>query len=136
MSLCKVSLGGFRELDRKLAKLERGPDQQAVRTLLRKGGNVLAREERTLVPVRSGRLRTSITVTTRPGFGVPDLGRGAISIFIGPRLGAGSRAHLIEFGTVHSAAHPFIRPALDATQEQISTMIVARLGDIVMKSVA
>lgn len=123
------SVSGFRELDRQLARMQQNTSRGEIGKLLRKGANVIAREERQLIHVRSGRMRKSITVTTRPGFDVPEIGRDP-AIYIGPRRGAGSRAHLLEFGTIHSAAHPFVRPALDAKWQEATGVVIAGLTDL------
>lgn len=127
-------VSGFDMLDRKLAQLERGPDRKKVIGVLRRGANVIAREERALVPVRSGDLRRSITVTTAPGFTLPD-GKNEITIFVGPKRGAGSKAHLIEWGTIRTAAHPFIQPALDKRGPEAIGFILAGLQGLLRDAV-
>lgn len=107
MKAASFSTGGFRQLDRLLAKMASVPaDRKAITTVLRRGGNVIAREERATIHVVSGRTRDSITVTTRPGF---DVSRdfGDVVVFVGPRKGgAGSRAHLLEWGSSHIRSRP------------------------------
>jgi len=121
---------GFRALDQKLRQLERGPGRKAVVSVLRKGANRIAAEERVLVPVRSGDLRRSITVTTSPGFTLPEA-ENDIIIFVGPKRGAGSIAHLVEWGTFRTAAHPFVQPALDKRGPEAIGIVVTGLEKLV-----
>jgi HK97 gp10 family phage protein len=127
-------VSGFDALDRKLAQLERGFDRKKVVGVLRRGANVIAREERALVPVRSGDLRRSITVTTSPGFTLPDA-RNEITIFVGPKRGAGSIAHLVEWGTIRTAAHPFIQPAIDKRGEEAIGIVLTGLQGLLQDAV-
>ena len=76
---------------------------------LRAGAREIIKEAKALVPVRTGKLRDSIVLDA--------VGRrnadGERAIYIGFKKPHSARAHLAEFGTRHSAARPFMRPALD-----------------------
>lgn len=74
------------------------------------GAEVIADEARRLVHVRSGALRDSIAVK------IEKKNRGAdeVAAIVGFKSPQSSLAHLEEFGTMHQAAHPFLRPAVDA----------------------
>lgn len=37
-------------------------------------------------------------------------------------------AHLVEFGTEHSAPHPYLRPAVEGTKDQVATVIKVGLA--------
>lgn len=130
-------VSGFDALDRKLTKLERVPSQrQAVTGVLRRGANVIAREERRLIPEVTGAHRKSITVTTQPGFTLEGASPRNVSIYIGPRRGgAGSTMHLLEWGTSHSAAHPFARPAVDTKGGEAIGIVIAGLGKLVADAI-
>lgn len=64
---------------------------------------------RRLVPVKTGKLRKSITSRAIRGNG------SLLTRIIGFRSPGRFYSHLVEFGTIKSAPHPFIRPALDST---------------------
>lgn len=125
--MAKVTGGA--DLDRKLRQLA-GIPRGKITPVLRRGANVIAKEERALIPVASGKTRKSITVTVSPGFDVPELD-GAISIFVGPRKGAGSKAHLIEWGNINTAAHPFAQPAVDTRGQEALGIILTGLAKVV-----
>lgn len=70
-------------------------------------------EAKRLVRRRTGGLARSITDRKAKGA----TGH-TVSRVIGFRRPSGSHAHFIEFGTVHSPAYPFMRPALDTMAQQ------------------
>jgi HK97 gp10 family phage protein len=101
---------GGENLEKKLRQL--GPEiaGKIGHNSLTAGANYLAREIRKRAPVETGRLKKSIRSQK------VNLGGSASTItrIIGFVKPGRYYAHLVEFGTRHSAAHPFIRPALDA----------------------
>lgn len=107
-------LHGWKEMAELLKKL--GP-QVAARVgdqALRAGAKVIVDEAKRIVPVgRTGHLRDSIFAQKKRSTGEEER-----VILIGfdkdAPGGASTRAHLTEFGTRHSAAKPFMRPALDS----------------------
>lgn len=107
---------GFRELDRSLARLERGIPADEQRAALRAGAQVIADEARRLAPVLSGRLRDSIRVVDAGAVGADvAAGENGLAVFIGP-VGSTDEgdvyyARFQEEGTSTMRAHPFMRPA-------------------------
>jgi hypothetical protein len=49
-------------------------------------------------------------------------------MFVGPSVPAGFYGHFVEFGTPRTAAQPFMRPAWDATQDQVLDSIKGELA--------
>lgn len=117
----EVKFSGFEELERKLTKLAHAFTGRNTREIEREGAEIILNEMRLLAPVRTGALRDSLDIT-----------EDKTGVMIGPvRGGAGSRAHFNEFGTVKMAATPFIRPAYDNTQDQVTTTIARHaLADV------
>jgi HK97 gp10 family phage protein len=64
---------------------------------------------RRYAPVKTGKLKRSVTSQAVRANGA------LLSRVIGFRSPGRFYSHLVEFGTIKSAPHPFIRPALDAT---------------------
>ncbi|MGN5373280.1 HK97-gp10 family putative phage morphogenesis protein [Sphingomonas hankookensis] len=123
---------GFRQLDRKLARLAQATPRRKVDGVLRVAATVIAVEQRRLIRVVTGRHRRTITVTNAPGFDLDGMGPRDVSVFVGPRRGgAGSTMHLLEWGTAHSAAHPFARPAVDTKGGEAIGIVVAGLRALV-----
>lgn len=76
---------------------------------LRAAAKVIVEEAKRLVPVLSGELRDAIRARVqRPR------SENTRVLLIGFERPTSARAHLTEFGTAHSAAKPFMRPAMDA----------------------
>lgn len=131
----KFETRGFRELDRKLAKIAKSLPKAKQLEILADAGEIIAEEARQLVPVDDGILRESISVSddTLGGAFKMDAtlrGKGAV-VYIGPRTRSGPPdgfyGHMVEYGTVHMSAQPFMRPAFDRTQGQVLSRIA---GDV------
>ncbi|MFY7921782.1 MAG: HK97-gp10 family putative phage morphogenesis protein, partial [Gemmatimonas sp.] len=107
-------------LDRQLARIAK-PSTEAKRAALKAGAEIVADEMRRLAPVRSGALRDSINVRViGMGAAAKQVDVRGTTVLIGPRQGGKKDpfyAHMIEFGTVRAAAHPFMRPAWDAKRD-------------------
>lgn len=80
---------------------------------LRAGAKVIVQDAKDRVPVLSGELRDAIDTRVEKKSRPED----ARKIEIGFRPPVSRRAHLTEFGTAHSAAQPFLRPALETKGE-------------------
>ena len=85
-----------------------------IRKAHRQGGNVVLRRARTMAPVDTGNLKRSlqnrVRVRSRKATG---------SAHIIARQPRGAHAYLVELGTVHMAAQPFLRPALDQSRSPV-----------------
>lgn len=133
-----VKIRGLAELEKALAELPAKIERNIVRSALRAAAKVTLEEAKRQVPVRSGKLRDSLRVSTRVVKGKPV----ATITAGGSKKGAPFYAHLVEFGakphfikaskakalavgggrlkSVHhpgARKHPFMRPALDATKQ-------------------
>jgi HK97 gp10 family phage protein len=109
-----LEIEGAKELEAKLRMM--GP--AIARNLGTRGLRALARpivlDAKARVRRRSGALRKSITaVVANKGANA-----GERRVYIGFKKGQpgipSRRAHLEEYGTIHQASHPFIRPAIQA----------------------
>lgn len=92
--------------------------QLEARTLaaVQAGADLVESDAKGRVPVASGDLRNSIH-TERQGDDVAVVA-GDSRVFYG---------HLVEFGTSHTPARPFLIPALESKREEIVTMVAATL---------
>lgn len=129
----KFNISGAQEIRALLHQL---PDNVAnkLRTpALRAGAQVLADEMHLAVPRRTGLTDASIvvesltetTVTATGGFRTRSLGRVGVVI----KKPMGSLVHLLEFGSAHQSAEPFIRPAVDAGASAAVRAIFANLAN-------
>lgn len=113
-----VKLVGMDEIERKLAQVKGATAKNKMRKVLREAGEPVARRARALAPSDEGDLQESIDVS-------PLLNRSQrrehpkgyfadLEIHIGPSgLVQGITQ---EFGTIHHAANPFMRPAWDGME--------------------
>lgn len=82
---------------------------------VRSGANVVRDRARQTVRKRTRTLEKSIATIKRRAE------KNQIKFTVTPSKGGrydGWYAHLIEFGTVHSSAYPFMRPAFEQTQDE------------------
>lgn len=120
-----MDIRGLAEIQAVLSKLPARIEQRVIENALTAGGRVIVKEAKRRVPVDSGKLRDSLTVgrtTRRRG------SRMKGTVYIGPRSKVGAHAHLVEFGTPHAPAQPFLRPALDERAQDAIKKIAERLG--------
>lgn len=124
-----MRLIGAGALDRKIVAIRDAVSPQARERSLLAGAEIVADEARRLVPTLTGNLRDSIIISFQGGAigsrasGVNSssvsMRRFFTSVYIGPSYGRGFYGHMVEFGTSHSSPHPFMRPALDNTRDEV-----------------
>ena len=113
---------GLAEVARKLADLPPRVERRVTKNAMYRGATFIRDEARRSAPVDSGALKSKIIAKAKPlGPGVFYASAGVASgIYVrGKREGKRPRryAHLVEFGTVHSSASPFVRPIIDRGNE-------------------
>jgi HK97 gp10 family phage protein len=139
---------GLKDVKSALGKLPEELRKAAQSAVLRAGGKPILKQEKALVPVADGLLKKSLGIMLIGKRGGPKT-----TAKIGVRKGYKGRSlgfktttkgrnkgktterfqdpskygHLVEFGTSHSAAQPFIRPAIDAAQNQTVDAMAAGL---------
>ena len=118
-----VKITGGSEIAANVARLSKALPAPIRRKILADAGEIIAERARELAPSRTGNLRDSIVVSDRVRAGVGQgltIGDDDASVFVGPTAFYG---HMVEFGTVKSAAHPFMRPAWDQTKDEVAEAI-------------
>lgn len=159
-----VSVDGLKELDAALGMLPKATARNVLKRTLNKAAQPVVEEAKRLTPVRTGKLRDSIMSSTRvknktgnaeysaamrAGLG-KDAARSALlaarkankgqgsfaETFVGPARGGGviRYAHIVEFGSNDTAPQPFMRPAWDATQGKVLSIIKDELGNEIIKA--
>ena len=116
-----IRLFGVPEVQRALRQLPTAYSEQALKSALRAAAVPVRKEMARRAPVRTGNLRKSI--------GIEVLRRGALSVAVGARRAPwkGYHIHLVEFGTRHSRARPFIAQAWRAAESMSMSKLVAQL---------
>lgn len=135
-----VKITGMDSVRRNLRSLPKELMKSAETAVLRAGATPILKASKSMVPKDSGLLKKSL------GLRVATL-KGQKSARVGPRTGMkqtvsrklpngktiqvladpNKYSHLVEYGTSHSAAKPFIRPAIDQSEGQVIDAMAAGL---------
>lgn len=132
-----MRLDGFSNFEKELAKLEKLATRRSVaRRALKKAAQPMADLAANMAPSDDGDLKASIGVSTKLSSRQAGMhrrmfrdDRAAVEMFVG--AGPLPSAHTQEFGTVHHAPQPFMRPAFD--QDHMN--LLRRLGDEMAKEI-
>jgi len=134
---------GVRDLSRALDRLPDELKRSAENAVLRAGAKPILGAARSKVAKASGLLKKSLGVNVKKM-------KGDTTARVGPRKGRGGKvkrgnrevfqnptkySHLVEYGTSHSAAKPFIRPAVESTQGAVVGAMAAGLDKHLTKVV-
>lgn len=128
----RFRLEGLEETVRNLGELPKATRRNVLRRVLKKAGQPIAAMAAASAPRgETGRLIGSIEVATqltarqRRGAKVNE-----VEVYIGPvrRGRVLNYASFVEFGTIDTAAHPFMRPAWDSGREVALGIIKVELG--------
>lgn len=119
-----------------LKKFPKNIQRNVMTGAVRAGAGVIRDEARVRVPKRTGNLKKSIIVMKRKTESY-----GLIRFSVTPSKkgkNSGWYAHFIEFGTSKQSAKPFMRPALDAAQDDAlkasQEYIAKRIPEEVLKA--
>jgi HK97 gp10 family phage protein len=106
---------GLKECEEALEELSKATQRNVLKRALLAAGAPAAEAAQRLAPRRTGRLASSINVSTQLSKRQRRIHRkqSPVEAYIG--AGPAPHAHLQEFGTAHHAPNPFLRPAIDQT---------------------
>ena len=139
-----IEFKGLKELNRAIQRLPEELQKRAYRSVITTGARVIARHARKNISTeRTGLLKKSIGVKAIVFKGANS---GALAIigpkrrvqgeYKGKRVIPANYSHLVEYGTSHSAAKPFIRPAIDSSKSEVMTKMAAGLNRFMTRAVA
>jgi HK97 gp10 family phage protein len=157
-----VSVSGLSQLDKALGELSKATARNVLKRTLTKAAEPIRDEAKRLTPVKTGKLRDSITISAsiknkigsseysaamRAGLG-KDAARSALlaarkagkgtgsfaEVYVGPARGAGviRYAHIVEFGSNDTAMQPYMRPAWDSQKDAALGIIKNELANQIM----
>lgn len=120
---------GDKQLEKKLHGLETKIEKKALRHAMRRAGKIVLATAKTLAPRRSGRMADTLKVRSAKKSNA-NSGQVGVVVQTGTRdqLGIPEDAKYyypagVEYGTSHSPAQPFLRPALDQNREEALEII-------------
>ena len=149
--MAEIKLEGFRELEQELAKLGSHTTRRAsARRAMRKAAQPMADLAQSMAPVGDTNTLANVVVSTKLSKRQAGLhrkmfryDRAAVEMFIGPvaiqgrtNLASNPAAHTQEFGTIHHAPQPFLRPAWDQDQRAMLDRLKAELWADISRAVA
>jgi HK97 gp10 family phage protein len=113
---------GLRELRRDLKRLPKLIRNRVLHSALRAAAKPIVDSARARVPVKSGLIRRSIVVRKTKKQYRTSRAQVSIGVEKGRRTKGSKKVdfsdpfywRFVEFGTIHQAAQPFLRPAIDA----------------------
>lgn len=130
-------LEGAKDLEAGLMELEGAVAKRVVSTALQSSLEPVASSARAKVAVWSGKLQASIGVGVRLTKRQRQLRRpiAPVEAYVGPGIAnkggrrAVAHAHLVEFGTVHMAPQPYMRPAWQGSIQAVWRLLVSAMSD-------
>lgn len=143
-----IEIKGLKQLRDKLMALGGVASVKVLTSAARKSMKIVAEEARTLCPEDTGALKKSIRLAAvkprrgtvvasvgivvtarkvREEIPIPEVGMVSVS----EKIDASWRWHFTEFGTSHSSAKPFLRPAFDKHKEAV----IAECKDVLSKAI-
>ncbi len=125
----------FGDVMSNLERLERAVSHRAQERLLLEAGHIVANRAKELAPVKTGWLRDSIGVSThRPTEMSFSIRQDDVRVFIGPAAEV-YYAPYVEFGTWKHEGHPFMRPAMDQTRDEVRRAIAHGAWTLIKSSI-
>jgi HK97 gp10 family phage protein len=124
----RVKVEGLSSLKDAFEELPKATGKNIMKRILKDRAVPLAAYAESLAPVRTGKLRMSISIGTKLSRRQAALARDSKSyteVYIGPSPLAQATAQ--EFGTNRHAAQPFMRPAWDAFKDRLLEMLASDL---------
>ncbi|WP_147112103.1 HK97-gp10 family putative phage morphogenesis protein [Tateyamaria sp. syn59] len=128
---------GFKDIERVLMNLPKATAKASVRRVLKKGAQPIADAGQANAPEDEGDLKESYGVGTRLTKRQRKISKkeSEVEVYVGPGEKAAAQAVQTEFGNVHQAPQPHLRPAWDAQKLNALTIIRKELWADVQKTV-
>lgn len=130
-----VKVEGLREISAALEQLPEAVTKQVMKRVLIARAKPIADTAKANCPVESGELKNSIKVSGRLSRSQAREARESASeveVYIGPS--PLPYAHLVEFGSIHNAPQPYMRPAWDGAKGTLLTNLAADLWAEIKKA--
>jgi HK97 gp10 family phage protein len=130
-----VKVEGLRELEQALGELPEAVAKRTLNRVLKRAAEPIRAAAAAAAPKRTGRLSKSIIVSPRLTRSQRRQAErhGFAEMFVGSKS---PLAHLIEFGTAHSAPNAFLRRAWDAHKDEALAIIKTELGGEIKRAAA
>lgn len=137
----KVSIAGDKKIRELLDLIDQVHEKKGFKDALAEGALVVVEEAKERVPVRTGALKQHLHVGGYTRLTPEFRRRGRYGALPSPKgqgrnlkMRIGSTlpyAHLVEYGTRHSRAKPFLRTALDAKRGEMIRVVRKKMDKII-----
>jgi HK97 gp10 family phage protein len=127
---------GTEELIKSLDGLAQKIQNRILRQAITQGCNVLKRTAKELAPIDTGTLRKSLVskVKTSKNNTTGKIGGSPDKVTVdGKQHVAWRYLHLVELGTTHSKAQPFLAPALAQEKDKVYNLIAQKIQEGIAK---
>ncbi len=141
--MATVKIEGLEALKKELKKLGEKKAKNIMVSGLRAGANDFKKTAKSLVPVDKGTLKKSLTVKKRKtnknfikfSMGWTQQKKGAEGSIVGGKNVKHDAyyAHIVEYGSIHQAAQPFIRPTFDTKKSSVTDAITKQIAKRIEK---
>ena len=135
-----LDFSGLQDIARDLQTLSKAENNKVLRDSTRAGAEVLRQEVIDRAPEQTGKLKKNVVVVTQKSRRRGEISSGVHIRGVNPQTGnsdntmkASNRRNafywrFVELGTSNMPAHPFVRPAFDARQEEATRAVIARMN--------
>jgi HK97 gp10 family phage protein len=116
-----IKVKGIKECEEALNEFTNATARNVLKRVLFKAVEPVEKAAESRAPVAQGQLRSDIAISTQltKSQRKENKKQSAVEVYVGVGGKRGPFAHLPEFGTAHSAPHPFMRPAIDANTGRV-----------------
>lgn len=115
-------LEGMAEIQERLSAIVSRSTGIEVKRVYMRGAIMLRDAAKGLAPVKTGRLRDAIFASYGD--------RAKPDVLVGVNYKKAPHAHLVEYGTSHSAPHPYMRPAIRTVRNAVVSTIAEGLRQV------
>jgi HK97 gp10 family phage protein len=123
-----VKVTGIEECEAALNELTNATARNVLRRALTKAAEPVETAAKRFAPVNQGVLRSDIVTSTQLTKSQRnDSPKKGTTVYVGVSGRRGPFAHLLEWGTAHSAPHPFMRPAWDSNAGAVLAIFIREL---------
>jgi HK97 gp10 family phage protein len=136
----EISKADWARFNKALSELDKKSQNQLLRRLTVEGAKELQKEAKERAPVRTGALKRSLVVRTRKrntwcgSWTQADPKATFIDTVTGAKIKPSKYLHLIQYGTRHSAANPFLITAFNNKVGKIEARAIAAIRAFLAKS--
>jgi HK97 gp10 family phage protein len=119
---------GLEEAIKRVGALAATLDAEEVEETLLEGAGIVVSDARSRVRVKTGKLRRAIKAKRgkRPN-------RSIANCYAVVDFKVARHAYLVEYGSSRAPAHPYFRPAIDGTVEEVKSKVEEGLGGLLNK---